>query len=79
MPEHTPVVVRCGLCLDGEGRIITTAADSWTAAMDHALDAHRAVLIADPDTAHHALTIESPDGRRTRPLRRACTPQRVQR
>lgn len=64
--RNLPVIVRCHLCPDVDGRIVTTAGRAWTVAMDHALDEHRAALLADPDATCAAFTV-STDGE-PRPL-----------
>lgn len=59
-PDHTPVVVSCHMCAGAnEGHIVTTGSRAWTAAMDHALDRHRAELIADPEGAQNAFTVNA--------------------
>jgi hypothetical protein len=70
----TPVLVRCSLCTrpNPAGLIVSTAERSWADAIDHALDMHRAELLADPELTQDAFTITTGDPSRPTPLRRTC-------
>jgi hypothetical protein len=62
-----PVLIGCRLC---GARIASRPARSWLDAMDHAIDEHRAQLLADA-TVPDFLTVSA--GESVQPLRpRAC-------
>ena len=67
MRDTYPVLLRCDICAT---RIASTAAGAWVDAIDHALDAHRAALLADPVAVQDQFTVSAGD--ELAPLRRAC-------
>lgn len=77
MPQHEPdvVVLQCFLCKDpADGLIVTIRSVAWYSAMDHALDEHRARLIACRRQVQNVFTMTT-DGPpvRLRPNSSTCT------
>ena len=63
------VEVRCHLCRPHADGLIVTTTRAWWDAVDHALDEHRAQLVAAPNDTQRAFTVSDVRGVVT-PLRK---------